>query len=225
MRRSTLRMMLPSSTIECSISQPDNSQFGPIAVKGPMYASRTEVPGPMTAGPRTVLAVIEAPSFDDDRADERRFRVDLPVDPALQRTEDEPVGLEQVVFLAGIDPVVTDGLGADVKARVDQPLDGVRDLELASRGRNQRRRDLVHLGSEVVDTDHREIRHGLSRFLDQPQNPTVRIKHGDAKRRRVVDPAQQDLRRTGLFPEPLGVGNDPSTKKVVAEEHAEGRIV
>ena len=181
MRRSTLRMMLPSSTIECSISQPDSSQSGPIAVNGPMYASRTDVPGPMTAGPRTVLAAIEAPVSTTTGPMSVDIRVDLPVDPPLQRTEDEPVGLEHVVFLAGVDPVVADGLRANVEPSVDQPLDGVRDLELAPRGWHQRRRDLVHLGSEVVDADHREIRNGLPRFLDQPQNPAVGIEDGDAK--------------------------------------------
>jgi hypothetical protein len=35
MRRSTLRMTLPSKTIEFSISQSEISQLGPIAVNGP----------------------------------------------------------------------------------------------------------------------------------------------------------------------------------------------
>src|SRR5215204_6906346 len=103
-----------------------------------------------------------SPRFDDDWPDERRFRVDRPVDPALQRTKDEPVGFEHVVFLAGVDPIVPNCLRPDLETGVDQRLNCVGDLQFTSRGWCQGGRNLMHLRSEVVDTDYREIRYGLS---------------------------------------------------------------
>ena len=96
-------------------------------MNGPMYESRTDVPGPITAGPRTVLAATDAP-ISTTTGPISRFRINIPVDSALQRTEDQPVGLQHVVFLARVDPIVANCLGADVETRVDQPLNRVCDL-------------------------------------------------------------------------------------------------
>ena len=59
--------------------------------------------------------------------------VDLAVDPGLERLEHPPVGLEQRVLLAGVEPPALEDVVADPVAVVDQPLDGVGDLQLAPR--------------------------------------------------------------------------------------------
>jgi hypothetical protein len=80
----------------------------------------------------------------------------------------------------------------------------------------------MYLGTEVVDTDHREIRDGLPWFLDEPENPAVGSEDSDSQRRWVVHPPQQNLRRSRLLAEPVGVGDDPAAEEVVPEKHAEG---
>jgi hypothetical protein len=51
--------------------------------------------------------------------------------PRLQRVEDDAVGLQHVLELARILPPSLDDVRADGVALIDEPLDGVRDLELA----------------------------------------------------------------------------------------------
>jgi hypothetical protein len=50
-----------------------------------------------------------------------------------ERIEDDPVGFEHVLELARILPPALDDVGPDDVPLVDEPLNGVRDLELATR--------------------------------------------------------------------------------------------
>ncbi len=71
--------------------------------------------------------------LQDDAALERRALDRGALRAGFEVIEDEPVRFEQVVELTGVDPTLAHDLGADVGARVHQPLDRVRDLELAPR--------------------------------------------------------------------------------------------
>jgi hypothetical protein len=71
--------------------------------------------------------------LDDDPAVEHARLVDGAVDARLDLLEQQTVGLEQRRELAGIDPPAGELLLADPLALVDEPLDGVGDLEFASR--------------------------------------------------------------------------------------------
>src|SRR5947208_15239570 len=83
------------------------------------------------------------------------------------------------------------------------------------------RRDLVDLGTEEIDADDRQIRDRLARLLDQAQHAAVAVENGDPERRRVLNPAQKDLRRTAALAVPLSEANNASAEEVVAQEHAE----
>ena len=61
--------------------------------------------------------------------------VDLALDAAFDRLEEATVGLEERRLLAGVDPPAAEHLGAHPVPVVDQPLDGVGDLEFAARRR------------------------------------------------------------------------------------------
>ena len=123
---------LCSSTTECSISESMISQSAPIDVNGPMKLSMRRVPAPMIAGPRTVELMQLRARLDDHPTLERGSLVDGAVDARLDRLEHEPVALEQRVHLAGVDPPAVEDLVAHPVAVVDEPLDGVGDLELAA---------------------------------------------------------------------------------------------
>ena len=70
---------------------------------------------------------------DDNRAFETRAVVDASGDVTGERLEHQAVALEQVTQLAGVDPPARDDLAGDGATLVDQPLDGVGDLQLAAR--------------------------------------------------------------------------------------------
>ena len=126
-------MRLPDMITECSTSLLTTSQSSPIALNGPMKLSTMRVPGPIATGPRIVELTTSAPSEIDDAAVDHGALVDLAVDALLDPLEQEPVGLEQRGELPGVDPPAAEQLAAHLMAVVDQPLDGVGDLEFAAR--------------------------------------------------------------------------------------------
>src|SRR5918996_855656 len=78
--------------------------------------------------------------LDDDPALDGRPGVYRSLDPRLQRLEHQPVALEQRILLARVDPPALEDLVVDAMAMVDQPLDGVGDLQLTPPRRRRRRR-------------------------------------------------------------------------------------
>src|SRR5262249_43100235 len=72
------------------------------------------------------------------------------LDARLQRVEDDAVGFQHVLELAGVLPPALDDVRPDGAALVDQPLDRVGDLELAPRGRPDRLHGIEHRRREHV---------------------------------------------------------------------------
>ena len=72
--------------------------------------------------------------FDDDAAVDLGI-LDRAADVRVERIQDQPVGLEHVLELAGVLPPALDDMRLDALALVDQALDGVGDLQLAARAR------------------------------------------------------------------------------------------
>ena len=73
--------------------------------------------------------------LDHHLAFDARRRVDRAVDPRLQRLEDQAVGFEHVLELAGVLPPARHQVRRDAQAAIDQVLDGVGDLELVAEAR------------------------------------------------------------------------------------------
>src|SRR6476659_10387778 len=73
--------------------------------------------------------------FDDDSTVEARCLVDLAVDTSLDLLEQQPVGFQQRCELASVDPPTGQQLATNPRALIDQPLDGVGDLQFAARRR------------------------------------------------------------------------------------------
>ena len=98
-----------------------------------MKLSSTCVPAPMNAGPRMVELRTHGAALHDDPSLDPARGVDGAVDPPLDRLEHESVGLQQRGQLARVDPPAGQQLRRDRVAGVDEPLDGVGDLQLAPR--------------------------------------------------------------------------------------------
>ena len=89
----------------------------------------------MMAGPRMTDRSTTAPGLDDDLAFDPALGVDRPVDAPLLRLENQPVGLEHVLELAGVLPPSVDDVRPDRQAAIDQVLNRVGDLQLVSEAR------------------------------------------------------------------------------------------
>ncbi len=150
----------------------------------------------MIAGPRTVeLHDLGAGLDDDATLDRATSSSTVPSQRGVERLEHEPVALEQRVLLAGVDPPALQDLVAHPVAVVDEPLDGVGDLELAARRRFDRAHRVVDLRVEEVHADDREVGRRVLRLLDELHDLAVGAEHRDARLAGVVDVREQDLRR------------------------------
>ena len=133
------------------------------------------------------------PGLDHDPPVELGLGVDLAVDAPLQGLEDQPVGLQQRGQLARVDPPAVEDLGADPQALVDQPLDGVGDLQLAASGRADGRHRLVDPLVEEVHADQGQVGRRWVGLLDQPDDRAVGVQLGHPEPLRVGDRLEQDL--------------------------------
>ena len=77
---------------------------------------------------------------------DRRGGVDPPRHRRLEGLEHQTVALEQRILLAGVDPPALEYFVAHPLALIDQPLDGVGDLEFATRVGFDRGDGLVDAG-------------------------------------------------------------------------------
>ena len=97
----------------------------------------------MIAGPRTFEPMSSAPASITTRPSTCESLVDLAVDAGLDASRAPAGCLEQRVHLAGVDPPAVSTSCTTAVAVVDQPLDGVGDLELAAGRRLDRAHGLV----------------------------------------------------------------------------------
>jgi hypothetical protein len=107
---------------------------------------------------------------------------------------------------------------------IDQPLDGVGDLQLPPRRRDEPRRDLVDILVEELDSDDGEIRDRFGRLLDQPLHVPILIEDRHTERGGILHRAQQYLRRGGVLPKMGGIRDDAPLAEVVAEEPADSLV-
>ena len=147
----------------------------------------------MTTGPRMTERSTTAPASMTTLPSIRDSASTDAVDAPLDRVEDQPVGLEHVLELAGVLPPAVDEVRPHLEAAVDQVLDGVGDLELVAEARLDALHRVEDRRREHVDADQREIALRLLRLLDQPDDPAVG-QLGDAEHLRIRHPRQQDLR-------------------------------
>ena len=101
---------------------------------------------------------------------------------------------------------------------IQQPLDGVGDLQLAASRRPDGTHRLEDLGREEVHADQRQIRLGLRGLLHQPDDVPI-LQLGDAKALRRLHRRQQDHRVGPAFGEFLDERLNSVADQVVAEIH------
>ncbi|MNX24294.1 hypothetical protein D3C86_543110 [compost metagenome] len=170
-------------------------------------------------------AVLKARTLsDDDPALDLAIAHQLTLhDRFLEVVEHDAVGFQHVGELPGVLPPARDEVGVDPVALVNQPLDGVRDLELpAGRGVDGVDRLEDGLGEEV---DPHECQVGLGGFglLLEVDDPAFAVEHGHAELVGVGDLGKQD-RGVGLLSfEVPGKRRDAAPDQVVAQVHDEGR--
>ena len=172
-----------SSTTLPAISLSMIAQSWSIDVNGPMYAFSMRVRSPMIAGPLITLLTIVQPGCSTTRP--CSFDASSTVPPlrsSPQHLQDDAVRREQVVVLAGVDPVALDDLRAHVRAVVEQPLDRVRDLQLAARRRLDAVDRLEDAAGEHVDADDGEVARRILRLLDR-RAPGARRRTGRRRTR------------------------------------------
>src|SRR4051812_25070553 len=121
------------------------------------------------------------PGLDHDASLDARRVVDDAVAARFDRLEHEPVALEEGILLAGVDPPTLQDLVTHAVAMVDQPLDGVGDLELTARRRFDRAHRGVDLRVEQVHADDREVGRRVLRLLDELHDLAVGAEHGHAR--------------------------------------------
>jgi hypothetical protein len=163
-------------------------------------------PSPYHRRPPHVAAHHASAGLDHDPAIELAV-VDLAVHAPFDAFEEEAVGLEEGRQLPRVDPPTGEDLGDDDVAGVDQPLDGIGDLELASPRRLDRRHRLVDAAVEEVHADEGLVGRRDVGLFDKPDDAPSVVELGHAKALRVLDMREEDLcsRCQRLFlPEPGG---------------------
>src|SRR6202022_2127074 len=162
--------------------------------------------------------------LDHDLADNFRVTRDLPVVAGFEAVEHDAVGFEHVLEPAGVLPPARDDVGLDPRLVVHQPLNGVRDLELAAGGRLSRVYRVEDPGGEQVDADEGEVRLGLLGLLLEADDLTI-SQLGPAEALGRLDAGQQDERFRPARVEAVDEGRDAVGHQVVTEEHNEGIVL
>ncbi len=200
MRPPTSQTLDPSSRIECSTSLPAHRHA---------VADR---------GERSDVGVLDdGAAADDGGAPHRALRdagaglhdhlaqdlalLDLSLRAWRQRVEDDAVGLQHVLEPARVLPPSLDHVRPHEVAMVDQPLDGVRDLELAARRRHDGLHRLEDRRVEHVHADQRQVRGRRLRLLDEPHDIAV-AQLGHAELARVGHRARAG---SGYWASPRGI--------------------
>src|SRR6266851_933902 len=157
-------------------------------------------------------------------------------DRSLDRTKHNPVRLQHIPHLTGVDPVAADDMWPYKIALLDEILDGIGNLKLSALRWADSVDSLKDMVIKKVDTDEREIADRLTRFLDQTVNTQFLIvqvtefAHWLARRIRqqgyaellwIGDPLQKDLRliRAGRIAKLLDCRFQAFSDKIVSQKH------
>src|SRR5258708_3196554 len=97
------------------------------------------------------------------------------VDRAANTGQHLTVGGQNIFHLSSVDPKVLQEVWTDSVAMIDEPLNCVGDLKLATSRRLDALSGLDDVPVEAIDADQREIARRHLRLLDQPAYPPLRF--------------------------------------------------
>ena len=83
---------------------------------------------------------------------------------------------------------------AYAQALIDEPLDGIGDLELAARRRLDRPHRVVDARTEQVDARDGEVGRRILRLLDELHDLAVGAENGHTRLTGILDVGEQELR-------------------------------
>src|ERR1700723_3664589 len=158
-------------------------------------------------------------ALDDHAADEFGGVVYRAVLGRFGTLQHHAVDLEHVGDVAGVLPVPRDDRGPYLVAGVEQPLQGLGDLEFPAARRAELAHRLVHGGGEDVDPDQRQIAFRVLGLLHQGDHLAGLVELGDAELARIRHGGQHDLRVGPARPELIDQGGDAADYEIVAQVH------
>ena len=166
------------------------------------------------------------PGADVDAAVDDGGLVDLAVDGGVDPFEEESVGFEEGGEFPGVDPPAGQEFAAHPASLVDEPLDGVGDLEFTARRGFDGGDGLVDTGVEEVHADEGEVGRWVGGLLDESDHVAGVVEFGDAEPVRVGHLLEEDLRVGWLVAgarraEGVDEGGEVLFQEVVAEVHDE----
>ncbi len=146
-----------------------------------------------------------------------------------------PVRRQNILHLAGVDPEAAQQVRADVVALVDEPLNGVGDLQLPARGGRDALGGLEDMRIEAIHADQRQITGGHAGLFDEATNARligqlVPIRAGlqlrHAELGRVLHRREQDTALIAAVRRREGPhdGIERLADQVVAQEHDESLV-
>ena len=118
--------------------------------------------------------------------------VDASLDLGLEGLEDQPIGLQEIFALAGVDPPSIVDVGMNAILFIEQVLDGVGDLELSPPGRLDRLDRLEDMVIEHIDPHQGKVAGRTFWLLHQSDQPAV-VELRDAVPFGMRHPLQDDL--------------------------------
>src|SRR5919202_129373 len=150
-----------------------------------------------------------------------RVPVDKAVDRMGQLLQHEPICIQHVHLLPGVDPPATMDVGIDAVLVLDEVLDRIGDFELAAPRRTNMLDRFPDMMVEHVDADQCEVGDELLGFLDQPLDLALAIQLRHPELARVGDFLEYDLRVPVARAELLDERRDSAFEAVIAEKHDE----
>src|SRR5919199_3923188 len=150
-----------------------------------------------------------------------RVPVDKAVDRMGQPPQDEPICIQHVHLLPGVDPPAAMDVGIDAVLVLDEVLDRIGNLKLATPRRTNMLDRFPDMMVEHVDADQREVGDELLGFLDQPLDLALAIQLRHPELARVGDFLEYDLRVPTARSELLHQRRDAAFEAVIAEKHDE----
>ncbi len=217
----------------------DSVDGGVVEDDGRLHARVLQSAAPAERAERAHVAVLDdAPGTDDRRTDEDRAldararldhdgpvhpaeRVDGALDAGFDGLQQDAVAVEEVVQGSGVLPEPRVDRAAHVAVVAHQPLDRVRDLQLAPPAGLGVAHGLVDLRGEAEGAGDGEVAAGPGGLLLQGGDPVPAVQFGDAVRAGVGDLRQQQLGRGPVPAEGLQFLADAGGEDVVAQVHHE----
>src|SRR5579885_140123 len=138
--------------------------------------------------------------------------------------QNDTIGFQHVVFLSGVQPPASQNVAVYAMAEIDQLLNRIGDLELASAaGFDLPNRIMDFLVAEV-NADQSQVRLGLWRLLFQIDDATIAVEHGHAERAGILHFLKKDKGIGIAFLEALDKRTYAILNQIVAQIHDE-RII